>query len=326
MNQILVKLTFIQGLKEIVLDELAKYNKFKVVNSGKSEVYLESTEDIHELLELRSILNVYLIKYGGNLNPYFISNHKLVLGELIKLVLDNSDERFRTFRLSCAGGDTEEVLAIEKYIQDTYKLVKDEEADMDMYIGKNGQMWEVGVRTTTRPLSVRDYRVANIKGGMNPTIAYALNSLCDLGKASSYLNIFSGSATLLIEAGLENKKINLLGFDIDKKSNSLAIQNITKAELIKRINIKTADILEKTDFGNFDVIASDLPFGMQISKDEDLSKLYTNFVDYSETKLNPEGTLATYTTEHELLKEVIKKSKFRIIKELELNTAICYKE
>jgi 16S rRNA G966 N2-methylase RsmD len=321
MNPILIKLTFIQGLKDIVLDELSQYKKFKVVSAGRSEIYLDSTEDIHELIDLKSILNVYLVKTGEKLNPYYISNHKMVLGELVKLVLDNSDEKFRTFRLSCAGDDSPEVQSIEKYIEDTFKLTKSDEADMDIFIGKNNEIWEVGTRVTTRPLSLRSYKIGNIKGGMNPTIAFALNSLCELGKANSYLNIFSGSATLLIEAGLQNNRINLVGFDSNKKSNSLAIQNITKAGLIKRINIKTHDIFEDFDIGKFDVIASDLPFGMQIGKDEDLEKMYKRFVEVVENTLNEGGVLATYTTEHELLKEVFKPSKIKIINEIELKVS-----
>jgi tRNA (guanine6-N2)-methyltransferase len=321
MNPIVLKLTFIQGLKEIVLEEIKSRKNLKVLNSTKTEVYLEGTEEIHDVLSLRSILNVYLIKVGGKLNPYYISNHKLVLGEIIQIVLNNSDEKFRTFRLSCAGNDSPEVIEIENYISETYKLLPADEADMDIFIGKIGSEWEIGVRTTTRPLSLRDYKVGNIKGGMNPSIAHALNSLCELGNKESYLNIFSGSATLLIEAGLENSRVRLVGFDIDKKSNSIAIQNITKAGLIKRITIKTANLLETIDFGKFDVITSDLPFGMQVGKGDDLETLYSRFVEYCEKTLNQEGVLATYTTEHELLQNMLKKSKFKILKEIELKVS-----
>ena len=90
--------------------------------------------------------------------------------------------------------------------------------------------------------------------------------------------------TLLIEAYFQSTTANIstnghfLGFDIDKKTNSQAIRNIQNAGLIRDIQIKTADLLDKPDFGDelakFDIITSDLPFGMQIGKDEDLDKLY----------------------------------------------------
>jgi 23S rRNA G2445 N2-methylase RlmL len=166
--------------------------------------------------------------------------------------------------------------------------------------------------------------VEHIKGGINPTVAYAMNSFCDLERSHSYLNVCSGSATLLIEAAGINKNLKLLGFDNNNKHNSQAIQNIKKAGLITLIQIKSADVFDSPDFGMFDVITSDLPFGMQISKDEDLKKLYKAFVTYCEDKLNKEGTLAVYTSEWQLLKDILEKSKFAIIKTLnfKLSTSV----
>ncbi len=154
---------------------------------------------------------------------------------------------------------------------------------------------------------------------MDPTIAYAVNSLCGLEHASSYLNIFSGTATLLIEAGqcYPNLK-QLVGFDNNKKILSLAYQNIKKAGLIRRIQLKEKDIFDNPDLGRFDVITSDLPFGMSISKNEDLEKLYRCFIEYSGDTLNRGGRLAVYTNEHKVFKKTILKSKFKIIKTLNL--------
>jgi hypothetical protein len=60
---------------------------------------------------------------------------------------------------------------------------------------------------------------------------------------------------------------------------------------------------------------------MQISKDEDLEKLYQCFVDYCEEFLNPNGTLVAYTSEHELLQPLLEKSKFTITKTLDLKVS-----
>ena len=81
---------------------------------------------------------------------------------------------------------------------------------------------------------------------------------------------------------------------------------------------------DNPDFGTFDVITADLPFGMQISKDEDLEKLYKTFTAYCEEKLNKEGTLVAYTSEWQLLKDILEKSKFAIIKTLDfkLSTSV----
>ncbi len=320
MNTLAMKITFIQGLKNIVLKDIKNIPELQIKYEGDEELYLEFIPDFKKLLDLRSILNLYVVKQGNELNPYFISNHKSLLGEVIDIVI-KQPIKFKTFKLSCAGSDSKEVKEIKRYITNTYKVTESEEADMDIFIGKSNNIWELGVRATTRPLSLRDYKVENIKGGLNPTIAYAINSFCNLSSINSYLNIFSGSATLLIEAGLINKELKLQGLDIDGKTNSLAVKNIKKAGLIKLIQLKTADILEKPSLGRFDVITSDLPFGMQISKGEDLEKLYRSFIEYSEESLQKNGTLITYTTGHELLSKIIQTSNFYIAETLSLKVS-----
>lgn len=324
---LLLKMTFIPGLKSIVLDEISKYPEFKTIEVGEDKIYLDFVPNLKNATLLKSVLNVYIVKRSEKYNPYFISNHKSILGDLIDIILEkDSVEKkkpiFKTFKLRCAGSGSKEVIEIQDYIKNTYKLNFAEEVDMEIHINKPDLLWEVGLRITKRPLSLRDYRVANIKGGLNPTIAYAMNTFCNLNSSNSYLNVFSGSGTLLIEAGLEsmthNSNLKLVGFDIDGKSNALAIQNIKKANLIKQIHLKTADVYNKPHLGKFDVIVSDLPFGMQISNKENLDNLYKTFIAYCEETLNKEGVLVVYTTEYKLLQNILTSSIFNIITKLDL--------
>jgi len=317
----LLKITFIPGLKEVVSGEIKEHPEINIIEEGNDKMYLDLNSDFKKVCELKSILNIYVVKRSEEFNPHFISKHKSILANLIDTVLKLSNDKFKTFKLSCAGSDSKDVLEIINFIIDTYKIEESEQADMDIFIGKSKGLWEVGVRATARPLSLREYKVENIKGGLNPTIAYAMNAFCNLSGVNSYINIFSGSATLLIEAGLINNELKLFGFDNNGKSIAQAVKNIKKAGLIKVVELKNADIFEEPDFGKFDVITSDLPFGMQISKGDDLEKLYKSFVKYSEKTLNPKGTLVIYTTENEILEPILGKSSFKIIKTLDLTVS-----
>ena len=69
-------------------------------------------------------------------NPFYISNHKLILGNLIGIVIDESKDAFKTFKITCAGSDSPEVRSIAEYIQSTYGLIEKEEADMKIHISK----------------------------------------------------------------------------------------------------------------------------------------------------------------------------------------------
>ncbi len=314
-----IKLAFVTGLKPVVLDEIGRQKNLHIVKSGDDSIYLDFIQDFAKITQLRSVSRAYLVEQGPKHNPLHISNHKSILGDLIEIVIAESKEKFKSFKITCAGADSPEVRRIAEYVEKTYGLLQKEEADLKIHIIKLKDIWEIGVQITVRPLSLRDYKIKNMSGAMDSTIAYAVNSLCKLEKKDSYLNIFSGSATLLIEAGLLYPNLKkLVGFDNDKKHISLAIQNVRKAGLIKKIQLFEKDIFDKPDLGKFDIIVSDLPFGMAISKGEDLEKLYQTFIKYCEGALNQGGKLAIYTSEHEIINKLLLESKFKIIKTLDL--------
>lgn len=316
-SEMKIKLSYVTGLKPVVLRELEELD-IEIINEDTDSVFTVFSEDnIQKAKELRSVARAYLVAQNDNYHPTYISNHKSILGNLIDIVVKY--DNFKTFKISCAGSDSPEVRSIARYIQDTYKMEESDEADLKIHIIKPEDIWEICVQITPRPLSVRDYKVINMSGAMDPTIAYAVNSFCKLDSASSYLNVFSGSATLLIEAAqcYPNLK-KLIGFDNNKKHLSLSIQNIKKAGLIKRVQVKKADIFDRPDFGTFDAIVSDLPFGMSISKHEDLEKLYSTFIEYCEEILNTGGRFVIYTSEHELIESILPKSRFKIVQSLQL--------
>ena len=316
-----VKLNYIPGLKEVVLTEL-KEAGFELKENKEGDggnIFIKYENNLDKIRKLNSIQKAFLVINDKRFNPLYISKHKILVGDLIKKVVGESYSDFKTFTIICAGSNSSEIKSIEKYIKDDFKLKREVDSDIKIHIIKVEGIWEVGIQITKRPLSVRKYRVRNMEGAMDSTIAYALNNLSCSEKTRSYLNIFSGSGTLPIEALLNYTKIEkVIGFDKEKKRISLAIQNIKEAGLIKNITLKQHDIHNHPDLGKFDVITSDLPFGMLISKGDDLGYLYSTFIKYCEQHLNSNGTLAVYTSKASLFEELIGESKFEIKKVFEL--------
>jgi len=310
-----IKLSYITGLRSVVLDELAKHPRVRINGENQDSIYIDFLEEIiPEIKELKSVARAYIVLQDNKYNPSYISNHKSILKNLIDLITKKHQKEFTSFKISCAGSDSPEVTNISKYIQSTCNLNPKEDADLKIYLSKLKNIWEIGIQITPRPLSLRDYKVAHMGGAMDPTIAYAMNSFCSLEKVSSYLNVFSGSGTLLIEAGRCYPNLDkLIGFDSNKKHLSLSIQNVKKAGLIKRILLKEGNIFDKPNLEKFDIIVSDLPFGMSISKHENLKEIYKTFVEYCQDVLNKDGRLVVYTSEYELLKSIIKDSRLKII-------------
>jgi len=315
-----IKLAFVKGLFEVVLKEISEYPEIRVTEKGVDFLYLEFFTDFELIKNLKSVSRAYLVVRDPEYNPFYISNHKSILGDLLKTVFAKNDKKaFKTFKIICAGSETKEIVEINKYIENNFGLILAEEADAKIQIIKIERRWEVGLQISPRPLSVREYRVKNMSGAMDSTIAFVVNYLCELERGKSYLNIFSGSGTLLIEVGQSDFTLaKIIGFDNNKEHLSLSVQNIKQAGLIKKIQIKEFDIFSQPKLGQFDIITSDLPFGMVIGKASDLENLYQVFIEYCEETLKATGKLGLYTNEFELLKAIINKSKFKIVKTLEL--------
>lgn len=314
-----IKLEFIIGLQQIVVDEISRYPDMRILSKEINCLYLDFSQKYLNTLSLKSISRAFVVVQDSQYNPTYISKHKSIIGELVNMIISIDKKNFKSFKITCAGLNSPEIRSIVGYIWEEYNLVEKEDADIKIHIIKLDYVWEVGVQLTARPLSLRNYKVRHMSGAMDPTIAYAMNSLCELEHKESYLNVFSGSATLLIEAGQNFPNlIKLVGFDNSKEHISLSMQNIKKSGLMKRIQIYKKDIFDKPDLGKFDCIVADLPFGMAISKNENLENLYQCFIEYSENNLNSDGVLAIYTSEYELLEKLLKKSNFNVTKIIQL--------
>jgi 23S rRNA G2445 N2-methylase RlmL len=315
------KLEFIEGALWFVVKELKESKiDFEIKSQDSRHIYLESDSISPDLLlGFKTITKLYYVVQNDLYSPKYLSKHKSIVKEVVTHI-DNLVD-FKSFTLKCAGKNTEEVISIQNYLTQELKLPHTNiDSDLKIQIIKIANTWEVSVEMTVRPLSIREYRASHIRGALNPTIAY---SMCILGKvenAHKILNPFCGSGTLLIEAVARNNNLSqVIGFDIDKEALSASYSNIKSAGLVKKVDIKSLDIMESPSFSSkFDVIVSDLPFGMIISKYQNLEDLYKTYIELAEKYLKKDGLMVTITSQQELLTTLIETSKFTIVKEFEL--------
>ena len=315
------KLEFIEGGIIYVKQELNNLLLSDFIIKEESKfMYLEKNPKIKIdiIKNLRTITKAYSVLESPKLTPKYIAKNKSILGNLVKEIIELDE--FDTFFIQCAGDDTPEIKSILRYISQEFKLEYDNNnPDLKIHIIKIKDLWEIGVQITTRPLSTRSYRISHISGALNPTIASGMNLLADIQSAKSYLNPFSGSGTFLIEALISNPNLQeIIGFDIDKSALTASIQNIKEAGFIRKIKIKSLDITDNLDLGKFDIITADLPFGMVISKHTNLEDLYQKFIELSKNHLAKNGKMIAITSEIDLFRKTIQKSKLKIIKEISL--------
>lgn len=311
------KYEFIPGLDFIVANEISARINLPIISKSKGTYFTAQVTNLDTLRNLKSVNNVYLQVSSPTLNPKYLRKSIEVLFQMVDLVVD---EKFKTVNINCAGHDSKEIQSLIHQIESKYKLVNDPEADLQINYGKLNNDWEISIRITNRPLSLRDWREVNIPGGLNPTIAHAMNVLSQPKPTDDYLNIFSGSGTLLIERAHWGAK-SLLGVDINGLYNSYAIKNIKKANLLKLIQLRKHDINETPDLGQFDVITANLPFGIMQGKGENLDEIYKNFIITVKKSLKESGRIVAYTIHDELLRKYADEFGIKLDGELSLEVS-----
>ena len=189
-------------------------------------------------------------------------------------------ERFRSFRLAAAGADSPTFSRLRAELEDKLDIPYDDERGellLKVVPGPNG--WEVQVRLTPKPLSARVWRVANMEGGLNATVAAAMVDLAGISERDRIFNPMCGSGTLLIERRRLGKSAVLTGCDTDDFALECARQNIGAAGYTPDIALFKGDAtaLELRD-NSFDLVLVDLPWGDDIGTAADLEHLYPLFL------------------------------------------------
>jgi 23S rRNA G2445 N2-methylase RlmL len=119
------------------------------------------------------------------------------------------------------------------------------------------------VRTSTRPLSARAWRVANLRGAANATVAAAMARMVGVRADDRVANLMCGSGTLLIERLLAGAGRTAVGVDRSSEAIAAAQANVEAAGLTESVELFRCDIGDSTWVRGrrFDAILADPPWG-----------------------------------------------------------------
>lgn len=170
--------------------------------------------------------------------------------------------------------------------------------------------WEALVRLTPRPLSARSWRVCNRAGGLNASVAAAMNELVGVRRSGRYLNLMCGSGTLLVERALAGAARSLVGVDVDPAAIACAERNLNAAGVADRCELLTADVAQiepsrLKGSGPFDVITADAPWGDAVGHHADNTRLYPMLLSKAAEVAAPHARLALLTHEVRLARKVV---------------------
>jgi tRNA (guanine6-N2)-methyltransferase len=203
----------------------------------------------------------------------------------------------RTMRLSAAGAGSPELVRLRDEIAAAHRLEPVERrAEVLLALRRGGRGWELLVRTTPRPLSARGWRVCDMPGALDASVAAAMVRLVGASPDQRYLNLASGSATLLIERLAVGPAATAVGVESDDTALACAARNLAAAGLERRAALVRADAarLPLADRA-FDAATADLPFGQLTGSAESNRRLYPAILAEARRAVAPGGRFALIT-------------------------------
>jgi len=243
--------------------------------------------------------------------------HLRRIADEVRGVVRASDAPFHALRLEAAGKDSPVMRRLRAALAQATGLADDpEEGDLQLRVrpavgsassGASRGGWDVLIRTTPRPLSVRDWRVRNLPGGLNACVAAAAWRWVGHAPGQRVLNAMCGSGTLLAERAALGPSARLAGVDLDADALEAAEANLRAAGLSVRsdlsggpegaqVELRLADAAA-TPFADaaFDVVVADPPWGDAMGEVADLHRAYAAFLREA-ARLVPVGGSALIVT------------------------------
>ncbi len=221
---------------------------------------------------------------------------------------------FKGLRIAAAGAQSSVFRRLGSALAEAVGVPVDQVAgDLVLRVTPAVGGWEVLVRLTPRPLSTRPWRVCNLPGGINATVAVAMNRMVGESPGDSYLNLMCGSGTLLIERALSARSAaRLLGVDISAEALSCARENWAAAGTRRSgqaVEWLQADIRGLDLGGGYAAITADAPWGDAVGEHVTNRELHAELLACAARAAAPQARFALLSHEVRIAREAIAQSR-----------------
>lgn len=234
-------------------------------------------------------------------------------------------ERAATFELAAAGSGSSVMARLRAELAQATGLTDGNgkgDVQIRLFRGRTEPAgWDALVRLTPRPLSTRDWRVCSFPGALNATVAHAMARLTRPKETDIFVNLMSGSGTLLIERLAQMGVQAAIGVEIDAQQIACTQRNLAAARVGLRAKLLQADVrsVPLAD-GCADALCADLPFGQRVGSHSENERLYP-FIFAEAARIARRNALFTVLTHEVMLAETLLKAQpaWRIRRVLPLN-------
>ena len=230
---------------------------------------------------LRSVVAVHRVEAFPVPRPKALLGHEhltRMVATLHGVMARQPRGAFRTFRVSAAGADSPVFERLKEEIARQTGLSPGEhEADLALAVRPTpeGEGWQVLVRRTPRPLSARAWRVCNMPGALDATVAHVMVTLAGPRAEERFLNVACGSGTLLVERLALGPARAALGVDIAPRALACARENLAAAGSLDAVRLLRAGAgrLPLAD-ASWDTMVADLPWALLVGTRRENEALY----------------------------------------------------
>lgn len=304
----LIECDVLEGLEELAADEieaqLKPYERLELPRPGALR-FLWSGE-LGALLSLRSSVAAYILLQFAVPRPKALLGHQhftAIAAAADAILALHPAGAFQTIRLSAAGEDSSVMTRLREELGARLGLAPArEEGDLLLRLRRVGEGWEALLRISPRPLSTRAWRIRNVPGAANATVAHAIAQLTQPYADDRILNICCGSGTLLIERMLAHPAQQAIGCDIDPLVLGQARDNVRAAGVLRDVRLELWDATKlPLPSSSVDVILADLPFGQLVGSHTENQQLYPQLLREAGRVAMPGTRMVLLTHELRLL-------------------------
>ena len=269
------------------------------------------TGQLKMLLEIRSLVAIYLVRRFAVPRPRALLGHQHFTALLDQIAMVRAlapQEAYRTLRLSAAGEDSSVMARLkDELARHTGLTIAADEGDLLLRLRRSADSagWEALTRLSPRPLATRAWRVCNLPGALNATLAHAMMCLTAPHPDDIVVNLVCGSGTLLIERLALGPARSILGCDIDPAALECARANLEAAKFGGLARLERWDVadLPLAD-ASVTTICADLPFGQLVGSHRENEALYPRFFAEAARIAMPNARMVLLTHEVRLLERV----------------------
>jgi 23S rRNA G2445 N2-methylase RlmL len=269
-------------------------------DAGPGAVRFTYAGPLRAPLGLRTAVAVYLLASVPGRRPSALLGDTTLFDQVDTVRRLHPAGSFSSFRLSVPGRDSAALRRLRHELTARTGLDEDpDEGKLYLRIRRSPGGWDLLTRLSPRPLSARAWRVVDLPGALNATIAAAMVELSQPRPADRVLNLMCGSGTILIERLARARAALAVGCDADPTALAASRANLGAAGLTRSVALTRVDATALALCGaRFDVLFADLPYGHRMGSHQSNATLYPAVLAEAARVTRPGGALLAVT--HEL--------------------------